>query len=76
MKQRITWCIIALQLCAIAWATSWMDDAHGARTLARWAVGFIVAICIVEFYRSVPTIDRTQARINRIQKWHRKARAA
>lgn len=73
--QKLTWLLIGLQLLALACATSWIDDASGARTLARAAVAMMIGISIAEFWNAVPTISRCQARLNRIHwKFARRAK--
>lgn len=75
-KQKLTWILNGLLLIAIACASSWIDDAQGARTLARCALGMLVLISIRAFWISTPTISRTQARVNKVQRRHARARAA
>ena len=59
-KQKLAWLVIAMQLLALALATSMIDDAFGARTLTRGTLGVIVLLCIREFWVCVPTISRTR----------------
>lgn len=73
-KQIFIWTLIGLKLLALACATSWIDDASGARTLARGAIAFIVLIYARGLWIEIPTISRKQARINKIQRVHARRR--
>ena len=54
-SQKIIWFLIAATLVALACATSMIDDALGARTLTRGALGLVTLVIIVHFWNEFPT---------------------